>query len=66
MEYMFEYCENLKNLNLTLFNTKNVTKIKGIFHGCPKKIYDDNQSKFEKFDYNDMIGETFDLTSFLK
>ena len=57
MSAMFQGCNKLNNLDLYSFNTNIVTKITGIFFDCPKKIFDDNKSKFEKFNYNDMVKE---------
>ena len=31
---MFKYCQNLSNLDLTTFNTKNVTNMSYIFYYC--------------------------------
>ena len=34
MESMFDSCESIKNLNLSNFNTQNVTVIISMFNGC--------------------------------
>ena len=34
MSYMFRRCSSLKKLNLTNFNTNNVTDMYGMFFGC--------------------------------
>ena len=34
MSCMFEKCRSLKELNLSHFNTKNVTNISGMFNTC--------------------------------
>ena len=34
MSYMFYYCKSLNNLNISNFNTKNVTNMSGIFADC--------------------------------
>ena len=36
MSDMFSWCTSLTNINLSNFNTKNVTKIKGMFFDCKK------------------------------
>ena len=33
--YMFAYCYSLTNINLTNFNTQNVTNMSNMFNGCP-------------------------------
>ena len=52
MSYMFYWCKNLKNLDLSFFDTKNVIEAKAIFYGCKKNILDSNFYKFNKFDKN--------------
>ena len=56
MSYMFYKCENLNNLNLSSFNTNNVYSIKGIFHGCQKKLIDLCLYKFKQFNYEDLVA----------
>ncbi len=34
MSYMFDYCRNLSNLDLSGFSTNNVTDMTGMFEGC--------------------------------
>ena len=34
MSEMFRYCSNLTNLNLSSFDTKNVTNMSGMFSHC--------------------------------
>ena len=34
MYYMFGYCLSLTNLNLSNFNTQNVTNMEGMFYDC--------------------------------
>ena len=34
MSYMLSYCNSLTNLNLSNFNTKNVSNMKRMFLGC--------------------------------
>ena len=33
---MFQLCENLNNINISLFDTKNVTNMKNMFNTCKK------------------------------
>ena len=34
MCFMFSWCPSLKELNLSNFNTNNVTNLSGMFYGC--------------------------------
>jgi len=36
--YMFSYCQKLTNLNLSNFNTSDVTNMEGMFYYCPKLV----------------------------
>ena len=38
MEYMFYGCSSLKELNLSNFNTNNVTNIYGMFYECSEQL----------------------------
>ena len=38
MRYMFNGCSSLKELNLSNFNTNNVTNMRGMFFGCSVQI----------------------------
>ena len=51
---MFSGCCSLKELNLSNFNTKNVTNMKGMFSGCSNQF----QNKI-KTQYKDIIEEAF-------
>ena len=45
---MFYHCSNLTNLNLSSFDTKNVTNIHEMFYNCSELInLDVNQSSFK-------------------
>ena len=57
MSAMFQGCNNLNNLDLSSFDTNNVTKITGIFYGCDEIIIYNNKTKFEKFNHNDLVKE---------
>ena len=48
MGCMFNYCSNLKNVDLTSFDTTNVVNISNIFYGCPKL----NQVKINNMSHN--------------
>ena len=45
MSYIFEGCNSLINLNLSSFNTQNVTEMMGMFYGC-KFLINLNLSSF--------------------
>ena len=49
MSDMFFECNNLNNLDLSSFDTKNFNNMNSIFYGCPVCIYESNKSKFKKF-----------------
>ena len=38
MSYMFYYCNSLTNLNLSNFNTQNVTDMRSMFYECNSLI----------------------------
>ena len=50
MSYMFYKCSSLNELNLSNFNTNNVTNMKDMFSGCSdelkNKIQESNKFKF--------------------
>ena len=70
MSLMFQICHSLKELNLSHFNTDNVTNMKSMFYGCSrdlqKKIISENKNiKKEAFydivrcynhDSDDLLG----------
>ena len=43
---MFSYCNNLRNLNLSSFDTRNVINMKNMFSGC-SNLNDLNLSSFD-------------------
>ena len=53
---MFYDCSQLKELNLSSFDTKNVNKIKGIFYSCDD-INNFNLSSFSRFKIGEMMSE---------
>ncbi|MBQ5559428.1 MAG: BspA family leucine-rich repeat surface protein [Lachnospiraceae bacterium] len=53
MRYMFCHCKNLKALDVSKFNTKNVTNMKCMFHDC-QKLEALNISKFNTNNVKDM------------
>ncbi len=62
MTAMFYECESLINLNLSSFNTNNVTNMCGMFGGCYKLIYvkinkNNNQKLLYELNYNVKIEE---------
>ena len=51
MSGMFYYCENLSELNLSSFNTNNVTDMSDIFLGCENlNLIKINKSYIKKFE----------------
>jgi len=56
MMAMFYDCSQLKELNLSSFDTKNVNKIKGIFYSCDD-INNFNLSSFSRFKIGEMMSE---------
>ena len=36
MSYMFYFCENITNIDLSSFDSKKITNISSIFMGCHK------------------------------
>ena len=57
MSYMFSYCYNLNNLDLSSFNTKNVKNKSSMLYKCPDSIYESNKSIFKKFKKEELIKE---------
>ena len=57
MMLMFALCSELKELNLSSFDTKKVNNVKGIFYNC--NINNFNLSPFSKFNKEEMISDTF-------
>ena len=58
MNYMFENCSKLTILDLSNFNTSNVTNMYGMFYSCYKLIHVDLRSfDFTKVtNYSSMFG----------
>ena len=53
MRYMFAFCFSLKELNLSNFNTNNVTNMYGMFWGC-SSLKELNISNFNTNNVTDM------------
>ena len=53
---MFSLCKNLNNLDLSSFDTKNVTFISSIFYGVPNEIFESNKSKFKRFNKKELFS----------
>ena len=56
MSYMFSECSALIELDLSNFNTKNVTNLIGMFYNCSYKL----QKKKIKAKYKNIRKEAFD------
>ena len=44
MSCMFRLCSSLKELNLSNFNTNNVTNMSHMYNGCPNELWTKNSS----------------------
>ena len=44
---MFFDCSSLKELNLSNFNTNNVTNMAGMFYGCSDQFHNKIRSKYK-------------------
>ena len=49
MSYMFRGCSSLKELNLSNFNTNNVTDMNCMFYGCLDELKLKIKSQFKNF-----------------
>ena len=53
MNYMFSHCSLLKELNISNFNTNNVTYMNSMFSGCSSlkelNLSNFNTNKFKKY-----------------
>ena len=47
MEYMFFGCSSLKELNLSNFNTNNVTDMRGMFYECSEQLKNKIKSEYK-------------------
>ena len=47
MSGMLDGCINLNNLDLSSFDTKNVTNMTGMLYECLNEIFESNKSKFK-------------------
>ena len=47
MEGMFYGCSSLKELNLSNFNTNNVTDMYKMFHGCSEQLKNKIKSEYK-------------------
>jgi len=57
MQYMFYYCYSIKELNLSSFNTNNVTSMINMFYNC-RSLTDLDLSNF-KTQKNTEVGHMF-------
>jgi surface protein len=64
MSGMFWYCESLTNIDLSNFNTQNVTNMMGMFYEC-KSLTNIDLSNFNTQNVTDM-GRMFDGCKSLK
>ena len=53
MSDMFSWCKSLKNIDLSNFNSQNVTKMSGMFYGC-SSLTDIDLSNFNTQNVTDM------------
>ena len=60
MSYMFSRCSSLKELNLSNFNTNNVTHMFGMFFGC-SSLKELNLSNFNTNNVTDMRNMFLDV-----
>ena len=66
MSYMFYFCNNLEELNLSSFDTKNVTNIDNIFFGCPKNMINSNLFRFKQFNIKDLVTKNNQINILIK
>jgi len=62
---MFRNCKNLKNINLSSFDTKNVTNMKNMFYGC-NNLIDINLSSFDTKNDTKMNNMFYDCNNLKK
>ncbi len=55
MSYMFSHCSKLSELDLSSFNTNNVTNMRDMFSHC-EKLSELDLSSFNTINVNDMEG----------
>ena len=65
MAYIFEGCSSLKQLNLSNFNTNNVTNMNCMFHKC-SSLTDLNISNFNTDNVTDMRDMLYRCTEQFK
>ena len=65
MKSMFDGCSSLKNLDLSNFNTLNVTNMSCMFNGCTS-LKNINLSKFNTQNVTDMIAMFYGCSSMKK
>ena len=62
MSYMFYYCSSLTSLNLSNFNTNNVTNMSYMFYNCSSLTFL-NLSNFNTNNVNNMSYMFYDCSS---
>jgi len=62
---MFSGCSSLKELNLSNFNTNNVTDMRSMFSGC-SSLKELNLSNFNNNNVNDMTDMFYECSNELK
>ena len=65
MSYMFYGCSSLININLSNFNTNDVTDIEGIFEGC-SSLTNIDLSNFNTIKVSDMDNMFYGCSSLTK
>ena len=53
---MFENCSSLEELNLSNFNTNNVTHIKCMFYGCSEQLKNKIKSEYKNIKQEAFLG----------
>ena len=47
MRFMFDGCSSLKELNISNFNTYNITYMRDMFRGCPIHFQNKNRAQYK-------------------
>ena len=56
MECMFWGCSSLKELNLSNFNTNNVTNMEWMFYGCSEQLKNKIKSEYKNIKEEAFLG----------
>ena len=62
---MFYKCENRENINLSSFDTKNVTNMRALFLEC-KKLKNIDVTSFDTKNATNIINGCFQIVYFIK